>query len=108
MYAVYVTAEDLLLLRNLSSCNTATAFMHRIAVWMREYSVNAMLATYSPPPTASLPLLPLPGKLAVKKQRVSCNMSEGGRARPLVRSLQCSAISRESNNGDQCFTPRLQ
>lgn len=38
---------NLLLLRNLSSCNTAIALVHRIAVWMREYRVNAMLAASS-------------------------------------------------------------
>lgn len=60
-------SEDSLLLRNLSSCKTAMALVQRIAVWMREYRVNAMLATSSSSVTTPR------DAAAVNKQQRSCN-----------------------------------
>lgn len=43
-----------LLLRNLSSCSTAIALVQRMAVWISEYRVNAMLAVSSSSSSSSM------------------------------------------------------
>lgn len=69
----FTTSSYLLLLRNLSSCNTAIALVHRIAVWMRVYRVNAMLAKDVLSPPSLLSSSSTTRRItAVKQRRTSC------------------------------------